>query len=53
MKSEVLQQFPHIQLTGFAMLLFLGSFIAVAIQTFKRSARPTFQRISELPLEDN
>ncbi len=52
MKSEVLALFPYVQATGVAMLLFLISFIGIAVIAFMPSRKSTYDTISTLPLEE-
>jgi hypothetical protein len=52
MKSEALTVFPHVKLTGVAMLLFLTSFIGIMIKTYFPSKKGVYLEIEKLPLDD-
>jgi cbb3-type cytochrome oxidase subunit 3 len=51
MKQQVLALFPHIGVTGFALVLFFGLFIGMLIWVFRKSSRGLYDELSRLPLE--
>lgn len=52
MKAYLLAQFPHLDLTLLAMLLFLAVFLGWCTWAFSRKRKPEFDEMSRLPLED-
>lgn len=52
MRSLLLAQFPHLNLTLVAMLLFLGVFLGWCGWAFSRKRNADFDALSRLPLED-
>ena len=52
MKAYLLAQFPHLDLTLLAMLLFLAVFLGWCAWAFSRKRKAHFDELSRLPLED-
>ncbi len=52
MKAYLLAQFPHLNLTVLAMLLFLAIFLGWCVYAFGRKRKAQFESLSRLPLED-
>lgn len=52
MRSALLAQFPHLNWTLLAMLLFLGVFLGWCAWAFSRKRKAHFDELSQLPLED-
>jgi cbb3-type cytochrome oxidase subunit 3 len=51
-KAALLSQFPHLNLTVVAMLIFLATFLGWIAWTYRRSRKAHFDDLSHLPLED-
>lgn len=52
MIKEALAQFPHIWLSCIGLLIFLTVFLAVLFRVNCQSQRKLYEKISELPLEE-
>lgn len=52
MRAFLLAQFPHLDLTLLAMLLFLGVYLGWCGWAFSRKRKRNFDELSHLPLED-
>ncbi len=52
MRAALLAQFPHLNLTVVAMLLFLATFLGWCAWTFHKGRKAHFDEISRMPLED-
>lgn len=51
MKSEFLKDYPHIYLNVLALILFLGTFVAVLINVYRKTSQENFKTMSMLPFE--
>lgn len=52
MKSQSLVNFPMVELTIAALLIFVMFFIVTCVRTYSRRNNEAFNRISSLPLEE-
>lgn len=52
MKAALLAQFPWLNLSLIAMLLFLAVYLGWCTWAFSRKRKPEFDQLSQLPLED-
>lgn len=52
MKAALLAQFPHLNLTVLAMLLFAAIFSGWCWYAFGKKRKAQFETLSRLPLED-
>ena len=52
MRAALLAQFPHLNWSLLAMLLFLAVYLGWCAWAFSKNRKPEFDRLSQLPLED-
>ena len=52
MKATLLSQFPHLNLTVVAMLIFLVTFLGWCAWTYRQGRKGHFDELSRMPLED-
>lgn len=52
MRAFLLAQFPHLDWTLAAMLLFLGVYLGWCAWAFSRKRKADFDELSRFPLED-
>jgi len=52
MKQEILHNFPHIQLTCIALLLFFSSFLSIIIYSFHSQNKAFFSKVALIPFEE-
>lgn len=51
MKQEVLQNFPHIELTAIALLIFFTIFCGMLYWINRKDQRSVIQHLEQLPLD--
>jgi len=52
LKAALLAQFPHLDLTVVAMLIFMATFLGWCAWTYRRGQKQHFEELSRMPLED-
>lgn len=52
MKKEYLLNFPHIDVTLVALMIFMGIFIGMLVWIFRKNSTQVYDKLSKLPLED-
>lgn len=51
MMSQVVSRFPHPEIAGVALVLFLTVFVGAAIWIYRKGSQEIYRKMGEMPLE--